>query len=57
METINNLAGAASKAIWGDNAQSGTEPVAGEQGEGTKTDPYDQGNEEENQKGRHLHSL
>jgi len=51
METINNLATTASKAIWGDKetetSQTGPEPVAGEQGKGTTTDPYDHGNAEE----------
>lgn len=52
METINNIAGVASKAIWGDanaNAEkSGTEPVSGKQGAGTTNEPYDKGNEETN---------
>jgi hypothetical protein len=45
METINNLAGAAKEAIWG-NGQNNAEPVSGEQGAGTKSEPYDQGNQE-----------
>jgi len=50
METVNNLATAASRAIWGENnttSQSGTEPIAGEQGKGTINDAYDHGNEEQ----------
>lgn len=38
METIKN-------AIWGDStSESAKEPVSGEAGSGTATDPYDQGN-------------
>lgn len=56
METITNLAStatnAASKLIYGDNATTitknnetaGKEPISGEQGKGTATEPYDQGN-------------
>lgn len=52
METITNLAStattAASKLIYGDQTQNnetaGKEPVSGEKGAGTATDPYDQGN-------------
>lgn len=52
METITNLAStattAASKLIYGNQTQNnetaGKEPVSGEKGAGTATDPYDQGN-------------
>jgi len=47
METINNIAGAASKAIWGDgNANSSVEPRSGEMGAGTVNEPFDKGNQE-----------
>jgi hypothetical protein len=50
MDTINNIAGAASKAIWGEGANTantaGEEPVSGERGAGTADDPYDKGNSE-----------
>ncbi|KZF26702.1 hypothetical protein L228DRAFT_17009 [Xylona heveae TC161] len=50
METITNAANAASKAIWGENnnasAETGQEPLAGEQGRGTADSPYDRGNAE-----------
>jgi hypothetical protein len=39
METISNIR----SAVFGGNAQ---EPVSGEQGAGTKTAPYDKGNED-----------
>ena len=53
METISNLASAASKAIYGEqkpetttqgNETLGQEPISGEQGKGTINEPYDQGN-------------
>lgn len=52
METITNVVTIASKAIWGEqnphmatgNETAGQEPVAGLQGKGTATEPYDQGN-------------
>lgn len=57
METVNNIAAAASKAIWGEpqattdaaNATivpetKGTEPVSGELGDTKKGEPYDLGN-------------
>jgi len=54
METINNIITSASTTM-GFGAQeenttssSSREPVAGEQGRGTKSDPYDHGNEEVN---------
>jgi hypothetical protein len=51
MDTINNIAGAASKAIWGEGDNntantSGEEPVSGQKGAGTAEDPYDKGNSE-----------
>ncbi|TID18443.1 putative glycine-rich cell wall structural protein 1 protein [Venturia nashicola] len=48
METVNNAVNAASKMIWGDSAAETTkqtdEPVSGETGAGTLTEPYDKGN-------------
>ncbi|KAK8248720.1 hypothetical protein IWZ00DRAFT_509024 [Phyllosticta capitalensis] len=48
MDTITNLASSASKLIYGDQQdpkqQSGQEPVSGQSGAGTATDPYDSGN-------------
>lgn len=53
METISNVvstvSGTVTKAIYGEqpaNASetAGNEPVSGEQGKGTATDPYDRGN-------------
>jgi len=60
METVNNtvssVATAASKLIWGEGEQAqehtatnetqGTEPISGEQGKGTASDPFDKGNSE-----------
>jgi hypothetical protein len=48
MDAINNLAGAASKAIFGNGvtgSEGGEEPVAGVQGAGTANEPFDKGNE------------
>jgi hypothetical protein len=45
MESINSIAGAAQKAIWGEQ-RSAEEPISGEQGAGTVHEPYDKGNEE-----------
>jgi len=54
METVNNVASAASKLIWGEQAQQqttatnetgGVEPISGEQGKGTVEEPFDKGNE------------
>jgi hypothetical protein len=45
MESITNVTSAAQKAIWG-NSEGGEEPVAGAQGAGTPTSPFDKGNEE-----------
>ncbi|KAF2669888.1 hypothetical protein BT63DRAFT_439060 [Microthyrium microscopicum] len=52
METVNNVAAYASKAIWGEGAnaenstENSTEPVSGQQGAGTVNEPFDKGNEE-----------
>ncbi|OHF00594.1 hypothetical protein CORC01_04133 [Colletotrichum orchidophilum] len=43
METINNIAGAASKAIWGTN-EANEEPVSGVKGNTNQGEPYDAGN-------------
>ncbi|KAK1659376.1 hypothetical protein BDP55DRAFT_563222 [Colletotrichum godetiae] len=43
METINNIAGAASKAIWGTN-EANQEPVSGVKGNTNQGEPYDAGN-------------
>lgn len=49
METIGNFTtaatNAASKVIWGQGTDN-TEPIAGEQGAGTASEPFDKGNEE-----------
>ena len=45
MDTVSNLAGSAHKAVFGNNV-AGEEPVAGSQGAGTATEPFDKGNEE-----------
>lgn len=47
METINNIANAASKAVFGEGAKpepSSEEPKSGETGAGTPDSPYDKGN-------------
>lgn len=50
METIQKVASAASKTIWGEqtatqqNEAGGKEPISGETGKGTPNEPYDQGN-------------
>jgi hypothetical protein len=41
METINNIASAAAKAVWGENKE---EPVSGKQGNVAAGEPYDAGN-------------
>lgn len=43
METINTIANAASKAIWGES-QSHEEPVSGKMGDVAAGEPYDAGN-------------
>ncbi len=45
METVSNAASAASKLIWGEGkTESDQEPVSASQGQGTTTEPFDQGN-------------
>ncbi|KAF2748791.1 hypothetical protein M011DRAFT_466563 [Sporormia fimetaria CBS 119925] len=51
METISNVASAASKLVFGDqktttehNETAGQEPISGQQGKGTANEPFDQGN-------------
>lgn len=49
METINNMASAAAKAVWGTNEANGTaetkhEPVSGVAGDTSKGEPFDGGN-------------
>ena len=44
METINNLASAASKAVWGENETAHKEPVSGGKGDTAHGEPYDAGN-------------
>ncbi|KAH8668354.1 hypothetical protein BX600DRAFT_254602 [Xylariales sp. PMI_506] len=46
METVNNLAGAAAKAIWGES-KNDQEPLSGVQGDTSKGEPYDKGNVED----------
>lgn len=43
METINNVALAASKAVWGDS-EAHKEPVSGAKGDVAKGEPFDAGN-------------
>jgi hypothetical protein len=43
METINNMANAAAKAVWGENGTQ-REPISGANGDVTKGEPYDAGN-------------
>lgn len=48
METVNNMAAAAAKAVWGDNNKPhGDEPISGAQGDTSKGEPFDKGNIEE----------
>lgn len=44
METISNIATAASKAIWGEDKASHVEPVSGKLGNVAAGEPYDAGN-------------
>ena len=49
METINNAATAASRAIWGDssantNTANAEEPISGQTGNTAAGEPYDAGN-------------
>ncbi|KAI0118886.1 hypothetical protein GGR51DRAFT_498091 [Nemania sp. FL0031] len=46
METINNMAATAAKAVWGENKSSTEEPVSGRLGDTSKGEPYDAGNME-----------
>jgi hypothetical protein len=43
METINSIATAAAKAVWGDD-ETNKEPISGAQGDVSKGQPYDAGN-------------
>lgn len=43
MESINSVATAATKAVWG-SGDASKEPVSGVQGDVTKGEPYDAGN-------------
>ncbi len=43
METLNNVASAASKVVFG-TGETHKEPVSGVQGDVTKGEPYDAGN-------------
>ena len=43
METLNNVASAASRAVFGSGSDN-KEPVSGEQGDVSKGEPYDAGN-------------
>ncbi|KAI1412906.1 hypothetical protein F5Y13DRAFT_199418 [Hypoxylon sp. FL1857] len=47
METVNNMATAAAKAVWGENKQNGPEPISGQTGDTSKGEPYDAGNIED----------
>ncbi|KAI8966209.1 hypothetical protein F5Y11DRAFT_309688 [Daldinia sp. FL1419] len=47
METVNNVASAAVKAVWGENKQNGPEPVSGQTGDTSRGEPYDAGNIED----------
>ncbi|KAI1181755.1 hypothetical protein F5B17DRAFT_243175 [Nemania serpens] len=44
METINNMAVSAAKAVWGENKSTTQEPVSGRLGDTSKGEPYDAGN-------------
>jgi hypothetical protein len=46
METLNSISQVASKVLWGEGNTSTEEPVAGQQGAGTATEPFDKGNED-----------
>ncbi|KAI1457075.1 hypothetical protein F4805DRAFT_429487 [Annulohypoxylon moriforme] len=47
METVNNMASAAAKAVWGESKQNGEEPISGQTGDTSKGEPYDAGNIED----------
>lgn len=52
METVNSMAAAAAKAVWGENDTTttannethGQEPISGVQGDVSKGEPFDKGN-------------
>ncbi|KAJ3578114.1 hypothetical protein NPX13_g2451 [Xylaria arbuscula] len=44
METINNMAASAAKAVWGESQPTTEEPVSGRVGDTSKGEPYDAGN-------------
>lgn len=52
METVNSMAAAAAKAVWGENNTTATannethgqEPISGAQGDVSKGEPFDKGN-------------
>ncbi|KAI1116212.1 hypothetical protein F5Y14DRAFT_408556 [Nemania sp. NC0429] len=44
MDTINNMAASAAKAVWGENKSTTQEPVSGRLGDTSKGEPYDAGN-------------
>jgi hypothetical protein len=44
METINNMAISAAKAVWGESKPSTEEPISGRTGDTSKGEPYDAGN-------------
>jgi hypothetical protein len=47
MDTVNKVVSAASHAVWGEEQNKpGEEPVSGQKGQGTATDPYDAGNKD-----------
>lgn len=48
METVNSVVTGASKLIWGEGstAPAGEEPVNGQKGAGTASEPFDKGNDE-----------
>jgi len=46
METVNNVVSGASKLIWGEGNTAGEEPVSGQKGAGTASEPFDKGNDE-----------
>ncbi|KAI1282516.1 hypothetical protein F5Y07DRAFT_352840 [Xylaria sp. FL0933] len=46
METINNMAASAARAVWGENKPTTEEPVSGRTGDTSKGEPYDAGNME-----------
>ncbi|KAI1094704.1 hypothetical protein F5B19DRAFT_22054 [Rostrohypoxylon terebratum] len=47
METVNNMASAAAKAVWGESKQNSQEPISGHTGDPSKGEPYDAGNIED----------